>query len=75
MGLKHGAYCLGCCWVLFAVLVAAGIMSVAWMLLLTLLVFVEKLFPRGESISSAIGVAFVGLGLLVASGTISMQWS
>jgi predicted metal-binding membrane protein len=75
MGLKHGAYCLGCCWVLFAVLVAAGIMSVAWMLLLTLLVFVEKLFPRGESISSAIGVAFVGLGLLVANGTISMQWS
>ena len=63
MGLKHGTYCLGCCWALFAVLVAAGIMSVAWMLLLTLLVFVEKLFPQGERISAAIGVAFVGLGL------------
>ena len=45
------------------------------MLLLTLLVFLEKLFPQGERISAAIGVAFVGLGLLVANGTISMHWS
>ena len=71
MGVQHGTYCLGCCWALFVVLVAVGIMSVAWMLLLTLLIFTEKLFPRGERISSAIGVAFIGLGLLVASGTIS----
>lgn len=43
MGLRHGLYCFGCCWTLFAVLVATGVMSVAWVLLLTLLVFVEKL--------------------------------
>jgi predicted metal-binding membrane protein len=42
MGIEHGAYCLGCCWALFAVLVAAGVMSLAWMLLLTLVVFTEK---------------------------------
>ena len=46
MGLKHGTYCLGCCWALFAVLVAAGIMSVAWMLLLTLLFFWKSYFPK-----------------------------
>ena len=45
------------------------------MLLLTLLVFMEKLFPKGERISTGIGIAFIALGLLVANGTISMQWS
>jgi predicted metal-binding membrane protein len=45
MGISHGSYCLGCCWALFAVLVAAGLMSLAWMLLLTLVVFVEKVVP------------------------------
>jgi hypothetical protein len=48
MGLRHGGYCLGCCWALFAVMVAAGVMSLAWMLLLTLLVFVEKELPQGR---------------------------
>jgi predicted metal-binding membrane protein len=75
MGFQHGTHCLGCCWALFVVLVAVGIMSVAWMLLLTLLVFMEKLFPKGERISTAIGITFIALGLLVANGAISMQWS
>lgn len=73
MGIWHGTYCLGCCWALFAVLVAAGIMSMAWMLLLTLVVFVEKVFPQGQRISSAIGVAFVGLGVLVVIGLVPMS--
>lgn len=50
MGLKHGTYCFGCCWSLFAVLVAAGVMSLAWMLLLTLVVFVEKMLPQGRRV-------------------------
>jgi predicted metal-binding membrane protein len=45
MGLHHGAYCLGCCWALFAVMVATGVMRLAWILLLTALVFAEKRFP------------------------------
>ncbi|WP_245322244.1 DUF2182 domain-containing protein [Mesorhizobium sp. WSM1497] len=57
MGLRHGLYCFGCCWALFAVLVATGIMSVAWMLLLTLLVFVEKLLPRSRRFEGGLGVA------------------
>ena len=48
MGLEHGAYCFGCCWALFAVMAAAGVMSLAWMLLLTLIVFVEKVLPQGR---------------------------
>ena len=58
-------------WALFAVLVAAGLMSLAWMLLLTLVVFVEKVVPQGQRISTAIGIAFVGLGIMVATGLVA----
>jgi predicted metal-binding membrane protein len=66
MGIVHGAYCLGCCWALFALLVVAGMMSIAWMLLLTLVVFVEKVFPHGQRISAAVGVTLILLGLALA---------
>jgi predicted metal-binding membrane protein len=74
MGLRHGGYCLGCCWALFAVMVAAGVMSLAWMLLLTLLVFVEKVLPQGRRAAPVIGVALIVLGLMVASGAVPMPW-
>jgi len=74
MGLRHGLYCFGCCWALFAVLTAAGVMSLAWMLLLTLVVFVEKLLPRGHRFEAAIGIALIALGVLVASGATAMPW-
>jgi predicted metal-binding membrane protein len=55
-------------------MVAAGVMSLAWMLLLTLVVFVEKVLPQGRRLSSMIGVALIVLGLMVASGAVSMPW-
>jgi predicted metal-binding membrane protein len=75
MGLRHGTYCLGCCWALFAVLAATGMMSLAWMLLLTLVVFAEKALPQGRRTSAVIGGALIGLGLAVASGAVSMPWA
>jgi predicted metal-binding membrane protein len=74
MGLRHGVYCLGCCWALFAVLVAAGVMSVAWMLLLTLVVAIEKLLPLGQRASAGIGVVLIVVGVAVASGAALMPW-
>ena len=74
MGLEHGAYCLGCCWVLFALLVAVGTMSVPWMLLLTLLVTAEKLLPHGARIGQVVGGAMIVLGVLVAAGVVGMPW-
>jgi predicted metal-binding membrane protein len=69
MGIRHGVYCLGCCWALFTVLVVAGMMSLAWMLLLTLVVFAEKVFPHGRRISLAVGAGFIVMGgVLLASG-------
>jgi predicted metal-binding membrane protein len=66
MGIWHGAYCLGCCWALFAILVVAGIMSLTWMLVLTLVVFAEKVFPHGQRVSATIGAALIVLGVVVA---------
>jgi predicted metal-binding membrane protein len=74
MGAKHGGYCFGCCWALFAVMVAAGIMSLAWMLLLTLIVFVEKVLPQGWRAVPAVGIALIVLGIVVAVGALPMPW-
>jgi predicted metal-binding membrane protein len=74
MGFVHGLYCLGCCWALFAVLVAVGVMSLPWMLLLTLVVFSEKVLPLGRRAPQVVGAAFVLLGLLVATHTVAMPW-
>jgi predicted metal-binding membrane protein len=74
MGIRHGLYCFGCCWALFAILVAAGVMSMAWMLLLTLVVFVEKVLPQGRRAAAAIGIALIGFGIGVASGSVAMPW-
>jgi predicted metal-binding membrane protein len=74
IGFAHGLYCLGCCWALFAVLVAAGVMSLAWMLLLTLIVFAEKVLRPAAWSQLLIGVAFVVLGVLVAAGSVAMPW-
>lgn len=66
MGLTHGAFCLGCCWALFAVLVALGTMNLLWMALLTALIVLEKNAPHGERIASAaaFGLALLGAVLL-----------
>ncbi len=74
MGAVHGLYCLGCCWALFAVLVAAGVMSLAWMLLLSLVIFAEKVLPGGQRASTAVGVALLVLGALVASEIVNFPW-
>ncbi len=65
MGLKHGAYCFGCCWLLFAILFPLGIMNIAAMLALTLLIFAEKSIPLGTLIGRLAGAALIGYGAVV----------
>ena len=64
LGVLHGAYCVGCCWLLMALLFVGGVMNFAWIAALTLLVSVEKLVPRGDLVARAAGVALIGWGLL-----------
>jgi predicted metal-binding membrane protein len=65
MGLKHGGYCLGCCWLLFAILFPLGIMNIAAMVALTLLIFAEKSLPLGTLIGRLAGAALSACGAVV----------
>lgn len=62
MGLEHGAYCLGCCWMLMLLLFAVGVMNLAWVAALAAFVFVEKLLPAGRFTSRFAGAALLALG-------------
>jgi predicted metal-binding membrane protein len=62
----HAAYCVGCCAALMVVLVAAGAMSLLWVLLIAAIVFLEKILPGGERVARLVGVGFVALGIAVA---------
>ena len=60
MGMEHGLYCLGCCWLLFVILFPLGIMNVGAMALITLLIFAEKSTPIGRQVAT-----FASLGLII----------
>ncbi len=63
MGLRHGAYCVGCCWILMALLFVAGVMNLLWVALIALFVLAEKLLPHGELISQIAGFVMVAVGI------------
>ena len=62
LGLLHGTYCVGCCWVLMALLFVVGVMNVLWIALLALLVLLEKLTPWGRLVARAAGVVCIAAG-------------
>lgn len=65
MGVEHGIYCLGCCWLLFVILFPLGMMNIAALALLTVLIFAEKALPVGRLVSRVAGIGLVGYGVLV----------
>lgn len=66
LGMRHGAYCVGCCWLLMALLFVGGVMNLVWIAALTLFVLVEKLAPAGAAIGRWSG----GVLLLWAAATL-----
>lgn len=65
LGVRHGAYCVGCCWMLMALLFVGGVMNLAWIAVLTVVVLIEKLLSAGEKIGRFSG----GLLLIWAIAT------
>ena len=55
LGVRHGAYCLGCCWMLMALLFVAGVMNLAWIAAIMVLVLLEKVAPYGRWIAKLAG--------------------
>ena len=66
MGIRHGAYCLGCCWALMALLFVGGVMNLAWVAVLAVFVLVEKV-TRGPWLSRISGVVLIAWAVWVAS--------
>jgi predicted metal-binding membrane protein len=62
MGVRHGLYCLGCCWALMALLFVGGAMNLLWIAALTLLVAIEKFAPKGDILAKALGALMIGAG-------------
>ncbi len=65
MGALHGAYCVGCCWVLMLLLFFGGVMSLIWIAAITVFVLLEKLAPRGVQGGRLSGVLLVLGGVAV----------
>jgi predicted metal-binding membrane protein len=65
MGLLHGGYCVGCCWLLFVILLPLGVMNVAAMVVIALLVFGEKTLPLGHRLARVAAVVLVVYGAVV----------
>jgi predicted metal-binding membrane protein len=66
LGVRHGAWCLGCCWALMAALFAVGVMSLGWMALIAAFIAGEKLLPWHAAARRTVAVLLVALGLGVA---------
>lgn len=65
MGCEHGAFCLGCCWVLMGLLFYGGVMNLAWIGGLAAYVLIEKLAPMGETIGRYAGVVLILWGAAI----------
>jgi len=72
MGVQHGLYCIGCCWLLMALLFVVGVMNLLWSAVIAGIVIVEKVMPGGQWVSRAIGLLVGGWGvwLLIQAGGI-----
>jgi predicted metal-binding membrane protein len=65
MGLKHGLHCVGCCWIMMALLFVAGVMNLFWMAAITAFVLIEKLTARGALFGRVVGVGLILWGVLI----------
>ncbi len=63
LGVRHGLYCIGCCWALMLLLFVGGVMNLLWIAGLAGLVLLEKLVPFGKTVSRVIGSTFIVGGI------------
>lgn len=66
MGIRHGAFCTGCCWALMLLMFVGGVMSLTWMAGLALYFLAEKLLPGMEAITRLTGVLLIAAGVVLA---------
>lgn len=64
-GIRHGMFCVGCCWALMLVAFAAGVANLVWMAAFTVVMIVERTWARGGQITAPVGLALITIGALV----------
>jgi predicted metal-binding membrane protein len=69
MGLKHGGYCLGCCWALMGLLFALGVMNLLWVAGVSAFVLLEKITPANQLVSRLSGLFFIGWAAWIVLGS------
>lgn len=62
MGVTDARYCTGCCWLLLALVLPAGVLNLPVIAGLIALILAEKLLPGGHVVACATGLGLVGLG-------------
>jgi predicted metal-binding membrane protein len=67
MGIVHGAWCLGCCWILMALLFVGGVMNLLWVAAIALFVLLEKALPLGDRGGRLAGWAMIAAGAVAFS--------
>ena len=70
MGLRHGVYCLGCCWILMVLLFVLGVMNLVWIAALAAFVMLEKIAPKGMLFGRAGGALLLVWGGLILAGAL-----
>ena len=70
MGVRHGAFCVGCCWVLMALLFVTGVMSLLWVAVIAGFILLEKVAPAGLRLSRLSGLTLVGFGLAILASAV-----
>ena len=73
LGVIHGAYCIGCCWALMALLFVGGVMNLLWVAGIAILVLVEKITPAGRILSQIAGAALVIAGAVLVYGDLFLR--
>jgi predicted metal-binding membrane protein len=71
-GLEHGGCCVACCWTLMVALYALGMMSIAWMAVVTVLIVGERVLPRPALTTAAVAAVLAVLGVAVAAWPASL---
>lgn len=74
MGTRHGGWCLGCCWALMVALFALGVMSLAWMLVVSGLITAEKLLPWRRVATAGVSVVLLAVATGMAVAPASVPW-
>ncbi len=71
MGVRHGLFCLGCCWAAMLLLFVLGVMNAVWIAVLAMFILAEKTLPRSRWLSTTGGFVFILWGVaLLLGGTI-----